>query len=136
MLQALELTAKRFVVLWQSIRGLSIGLKKILSSSSRSKSVRMRLPIRAKDPYRVMNWGDRLFANYSGGLFFFFRSVRLQVRACVALMALNDEGGLLDALGWLEGDEQERGKVDKAEFVQIRMKVRLFQVLILLRRCV
>jgi len=46
-----------------------------------------------------------------------------QVRACVALMALNDESGLLDALGWLEADEKERGKVDKAEFVQIRMKV-------------
>lgn len=45
-----------------------------------------------------------------------------KARACVALMSLEEEAGLAAALGWLEADALERGKVDKAEFVQIRMK--------------
>jgi hypothetical protein len=38
-------------------------------------------------------------------------------------MSLEDEGGLAAALEALHADAAERAKVDKAEFVQIRMKV-------------
>lgn len=46
-----------------------------------------------------------------------------KVRACVALLSVDTPAELIEALGWLEADADERAKIDKGEFAGIRMKV-------------